>query len=290
MSETDEDRPEGGSGGEAAEGGGNARERREARRFADMMRQNQEARREVELLRSRLAEAEEAGFKARAAGIDREIAEAEREALRTFSDGDPEGHVKAVRSLAETAARKVTEGNRAPVAKSNSAPAGVQYTKTTKAWIDANPWFRTDPDATATAMAADRVATQTKGLVADTPEYWAFISDAVNSVHEGLVQEPEGFRRPSKKDGGDGQAGADHAAGSSAPDPAAAAAAGRPSAAGGAAPVSRGAPASRPGGDLRLTAEQLDAAKVAGVTPQEYLAYLNDGLKSGAFIPAVGRR
>lgn len=290
MSGTQQEQAEAGTGdGGGAAGGGNARERRERQRFAELMRQNREAQRDIALLRSRLDEAEEAGFKSRAASIDREIEAAEAAVLRTFSDGDPEGHVKAVRQVADLSARKAVEGIRPGVAKPASTAPAPQYTKRTQEWLDANPWYGSDPDATAAAKAADRAA-QTKGLVADTPEYWRFVRDQVNAAYPGTVVEPDGF--PKDPAGGNGEGGgADHAA-ADRQDPPAATAAARPNGGGGGggAPVSRGSMTSRPGGDLRLSPEQLEAAKVAGVTPQQYLASLQDGVKSGAFVPAAGRR
>lgn len=288
MGEEDGHLPEGGGGSAApdgvaghlaADGGeaaaaGNARERREQRRYGEVAREAAALRERVRALEARLAEAEEAGNRNRVAALERDLEAAQADARRAFADGDPEGHVKAVRQVAEIAASKVVAT--APVARAApSQPQAPRFTPTTQAWMDANPWFNVDEAATRTARAAHGQAVAA-GMVADTPEYWSFIKTKVERVHPGLVREPEGFGTGDPPDGGGDGDGA-----ASSP------AVRQPS---GAAPVTRPqAGSSRPGGELRLTAEQVEAAKIAGVSPQQYAAALRAGQKTGAFVPAVRR-
>lgn len=280
--------PEGARAGDPT--AGNARERREAARYGELARRNDEMARELAQLRSRLAEAEEAGNKARVSSIEREIEAASTTARQAFADGDPEAHVKAVRDVADLSARKALAEARPVSAPVAAAPAAPVYTTQTQAWLDENPWFHSNQDARKEALKAHGAA-KASGLVEDTPAYWSFVQERVNRTFPGLAKEPEGFSSPAARAaaGDKGEGGAGGAAGA---DPATAAGAGaaRPAAAhSGAAPVSRGSPTTKPGGAISLTAEQLEAAKVSGVTPQQYMAALAAGQQSGAFVPAARR-
>jgi hypothetical protein len=269
--------PDGAAERDGLPAGGNARERREERRFAEMARRAREAEERAARLESRLAEAAEAGRAASVAALERDLAVAQDEAKRAFTDGDPERHVAATMKVAEVIAAKRIAASPAPAGSSASpgAPSQPRYTPTTQRWLDANPWFGSDAAKTADARAAHGAAVAAN-MVPDTPEYWAFIQTTVNRKHRGLMKSPDGDGEGGEAD--DEQEAGDAAAAAPAPP------ARQPS---GAAPVNRSSGASgRPGSELRLTAEQVEAAKVAGVTPQAYAAALRDGIKTGAYRPA----
>lgn len=274
--------------GQGDPGEGNARERREQRRYGEMARRAAEAEERVRSLTARLAEAEEAGSRSRMAALERDLDAATAQAARSFADGDPEAHVKALRSVAEIAASRAVAAQPAarPAAAAEGQATQPRFTPTTQAWMDENPWFGSDDAATKLARKAHGSAVAA-GMAPDSPEYWSFIRDKVNAVRPGLVREPDGFADPaparkaredeSGDDGGEGDGAS------------AAAAPARPPA-GGAAPVTRPpANTSRPGGEFRLSADQVEAAKIAGVTPQAYAAALRAGQKSGQFVPAARR-
>jgi hypothetical protein len=292
MSEHMEERPAGGSGGGEPATGGNSRERREERRFGEQVRLNREQARTIGLLESRLREAEEAGFKSRGAAIAAEIEREEEAARRAFADGDPEQTIKSTRRVArleaEAVAAEVMHRNGAP-ASGASAKAPPAFTTQTQEWLDENPWFFTDPVKGAAARAADGEAKANR-LAPDTPGYWAFIRTRVNSQFPGTVREPEGWPGAGSEQtvGAGADGGEAAAAQGQTQDAGAAAAAGRQAAASGAAPVSR-ATGSKPGGELRLTAEEVEMAKVAGVTPEQYLVQKVAMVKSGELGSPVRR-
>ena len=297
MNESEAEAPDGAAGaapegarpeGEAARAAGNARERREAARYSELARRSDEQAREIALLRSRLAEAEEAGNRARVQSLEREIDAVSGAARQAFADGDPEAHVKAVRDVAELSARKAL-AEAAPRQPAAAAPApGPVYTETTQAWLDANPWFQKEPGPTKVALGAHGAAVAAN-LVVDTPQYWAFVTERVNRAFPGKVVEPDGSDPTGVSPASPGApaAGADDGAGAETVAGSAAGAAAHS----GAAPPSRGAASTaRPGAGPRLTPEQTEAAKIAGVTPQQYLAALVNGQKSGQFVPAARRQ
>lgn len=210
-----------------------------------------EARRRATELERRLAEANEAGNRLVARNIAGEIASAQAELRDAIVGNDADAVVKAQSRVSEliSASAQLRQAQRdAPAPQQQAAPS---YTPSTSAWMAANPWFGSDAGLTGLAKAVHAQA-ERQGIKVDTPEYWKFIEKGVEAVAPGTVRRV-GAAAAADADEDD--------------DPPAPAA--RP---GAGAPVSRSsarAPTSR-APDLRLTPAEADAAKVSGMSAQEF--------------------
>jgi len=141
----------------------------------------------------------------------------------------------------------------ARVPEAPSAPAAM--TSSMQAWSDQNEWFRSDESMTHAAMAFDRGA-RAKGLVPESPEYFAFID------HKMRASFAEYFEDDAP------QVENDEPVRQAAPVTSAAPRRNTP-----------GAPAS--GRVIRLTAEQRDIAKAMGLSDQQYAAAAATRSKDG---------
>ena len=149
---------------------------------------------------------------------------------------------------------------RAPAAPAPAQrPAPQQYTDTTREWLDANPWYGSDPELTAVAKAA-HAAAKRNGVEVDTPEYWRAIERAVAAVDPSAVADAAPAR-PAPR----------------APAPPARS-----------APVTRNAAHAPQGvpGEVRLTADEATAAAISGMTPQEYKSW-QSRLRAAGRLPAT---
>lgn len=257
--------------GEEGEGQARARpprpgklERQLARRDAEVQELRQREAffaQQAQQLARQLAEAQEAGNRIAADGLKTRIGAAEDMLQRAIDSGDTAAAVKANRALAELVATErmvMAEAQRRPAQPQREVPQqqpAPSYTPTTAAWLEANSWYGRDAELTGVAKAA-HAATRRQGIAPDTPEYWAAIERAVEAVAPGTVAGAE-----------DGEAA-----------PAPAAQARRPSgqfAPRAATPVTRSATRSpnAPRGEVQLTPEEADAAKVSGMSPQEYKSW-----------------
>lgn len=203
---------------------------------------------EIRHLRTSRLVVDEDMLKSRAADTERAL----RHAKET---GDLDAEMKAHREMValEVSADRVRIAKSAAEHEPASRQAAQQprASDATQAWIDQNSdWFKKDDAMTSAAVAFDKAATKS-GLAVDSPEYFAFIDKKMRaSFSEHFEDEDESEVE--------------------APEPARHA---RPAVA---APSRRvTAPATpRTSGNVRLSAEQMEAAKACGMTPQEYAANL----------------
>lgn len=116
----------------------------------------------------------------------------------------------------------------------------AKFTPATQAWIDAHPRFNTDQEYRAVAIHADGIA-RMRGIAADTPQYFKFVEDSLDK-HYGTQQTQQRYNTTTPSTS---------------------------------APVSRdngGNGGMRPN-QVRLTAEEREAAAMMGMTDTEYAKY-----------------
>lgn len=159
------------------------------KRLAVYSRQRNEARAELDRERQARIAAERAlaeHFKTSLASSDesleREFKAAQMRQQRAFQEGNGEEVSAASAELARIAAqqsevRRQAQGVRIP----EEHRPQPQVSSRTQEYIDANPWFETDPEARELAIVSDRQAKQ-RGLQADTPEYFDFVTKRVKAV------------------------------------------------------------------------------------------------------------
>lgn len=236
-----------------------------------------------------IAEQRAAIAKMRAEGFGAELARAEAEAAAAHESGDSTAIARANRRVAEvaasrtaasieaqSAAREHEEAKRAPP----QVPQEPQLSETTAAWLEANPWYGADPRMTRQAQLLDAEA-QEEGLRVDSPAYWRYIESQMEGRFPGKVKplyaQGGGARRGPvpEGDGDGGEAGNGAGAPARRADPALAARV-PSSAASGAVMASRGAgPGAPPAAStqaIRLSAEAREAARMLGLTDQQYAA------------------
>ena len=241
--------------------------RREDRRVQSLLKDRHSDRSRIAELEQRLALQERERAKGRLTDLDADMAATERAARDAFADGDADAAAKANRRLAELAAERKAaemqdaEAERASTASQNRGPAPEAAE-----WLERNAaWFNKDKKATALALAAHNEALQVEELTPNTPEYFAFIEEKVEGRFPGLVVRDEDEDEELED----------------APPPSR-----RPLSARGAAPVApnRTPPTGRPAGGSRhvkATAAEVEAAKVAGCSVQEYKAAQLERSRSG---------
>lgn len=129
------------------------------------------------------------------------------------------------------------------------------------AWVRAHPEYARDPEKTVAMIAAHNLARSIHKLENESPEYFAFVEKTLGI---GSTDAPPAARHPVQTS----------TPASSEPLSAAARPATQPSPA---AP-SRG---SRSTNTIRLTKDQIEAAKISGITPKEYAQNLIEEKKKG---------
>lgn len=256
------------NGNGEGEGGEQHRPRRPGkleRRLAAMERAADEARADAEYARQQaafyqrqLAEASEAGHRFAQDGVKSRLQLAEDGLRKAIAEGDADAVVKANSELARLAAMaaQMDAQPRQPREAAPNPPAAPSYTPTTRAWLESNPWYGRDPELTGIAKAA-HAAAKRQGIVVDTPEYWRFVEQGVERLVPGTIR----TRTPADADDGSDD---------EPPPP-------RPAA----RTTRTGSPPTRTNAttppntknEIRLSAEELDAAKVTGMTPQEYASW-----------------
>lgn len=245
---------------EAFEQGGSRRERaREERRVQSLLKDRHQDRSRIADLERRLAEADAARAKGRVTDLDADMAEAEKEARNAFADGDADAAAKANRRLAELAAERkaaeLEEQQVASAARTQKGPAPEAAE-----WIERNSeWFQKDQRKTKLALLAHDEAVNVEGFAPNSPEYFEFIEERVESKFPGTVTQRSAPADDTDLDDEDEAPPARQP---------------RPAASRGAAPVTR-APSgggARPGRTLAATPAQVEAAKIAGVPITEYMA------------------
>lgn len=223
------------------------RERDEARHYA------QQAEMAARAYAQQLAEAQEAGNRVAVDGMQQRIALAEDQLRQAIHAGDTDAVVKAQSTVSRmhAIAAQIANAPRPappPVAPQRAPDAPAEYTDTTRAWLDANPWYGRDRQLTQLAKAVHAQA-ERAGHAVDSPEYWDFVESGIEAVAPGTVAGPDGDRiavRPHT----------------------------RTPPARGTAPT-RTTAQTRPNAtsELRLTADEADAAKISGLTPQEFKSW-----------------
>lgn len=259
---------------EGFESGRSRRERRrEDKRISSLLADRHKDRAENAALRRQLAEFEAERAKGRVSAIDADLAAAEAEARDGFADGDAEKAAKANRKLAELAAeKKAAQLEEEQADRAAKSSGGNEPDPESKAWIERNSgWFNKDQKKTRLALLAHQEATEVEGLKPATPEYFEFIEGKVEDKFPGTVvrddddEEDEEEEPPARTERRPAQ---------------------------GAAPVTRGArpdASTRRGGrTIHATADQVEMAKVAGVTVQEYMASAAELKRTGQTVR--GRR
>jgi hypothetical protein len=230
-----------------------------------------EARRQAAHYQRALAEANEAGHKLMGQRLAGDIERAQGALQDAIVANDAEAIVKAQTAVSRlTAAEAQLRAQPAPRAP---APEPQEaFTPTTKAWMQANPWYGSDPGLTSLAKAVHAQA-ERRGIAVDTPEYWAFIERGVSATAPGVVKRPAGAKRPAPA--------AEQLEDEDEQDETPPARSARP---GAGAPVARGAPrapATSASAPTRLSPAEAEAARVCGLTPQEYRQEQAKLLKAG---------
>lgn len=252
-------------------------DRREESRFSRALRDRAILMQQNAELQARLAAVEAQRAKDRADGYGVELTRAEREVSEAVQAGDADAIARANRRVAELAAGRTAASLQAQEAAAvaqqaqarRSQPEAEGPSPTTAAWVDANGWYGRDARMTRQARALHLEAVEDEGLAPDTPAYWRFIEEGLETRFPGKVASLySGERRPASAPRGAAQAEGE---GETAADPAAAARV-PARAVSGAAPVSRTPSAAQPAGgqQLRLSADAVSMAKALGLTPQQY--------------------
>lgn len=240
-------------------------QRREDNRFRRVLRDRDLARQEVAALRRQLAEAQADSAKSRVSEIEAEIEAAETEQRDAMADGDADRAAKATRRVAVLATdRKVAEIEAANAERTaKAAPADPAVTE----WVQRNAsWFQSKDPAQAKkqklAVLAHEEARDVEGFAVGSPDYFRYIEERVEAKFPNTVIRGADDDEEDDDDEFDTQPPARVS----------------PTRAG-AAPVTRGASptsarpgAGRRGRTMEATPEQVEAAKVSGVTIQEYMA------------------
>jgi hypothetical protein len=218
------------------------------------------AEREVQIaqMRGELSQAGVVQNKLAEGQIEALLAQKRDELRKAVTDGDTDAQITATEEIAELKAHKIALASQpAPQAaapRAEPTPAPIQQ------WIDDHPWFqwnggqpnRMDPATDAVITAHERAVR--RGINPRDPRYLPFVEKIVSAEF------PELF-----DDGGQDTGHEDEPVRK--PPPKAAA----PQAQIRRAPVSPSPAAPQ---RIRMTAEQVEHAKIAGVTPQQYMAAL----------------
>jgi hypothetical protein len=198
---------------------------------------------------------------------------AKREAEEAYESGDGQRVVEANRKLAsaqhavdnveavkrrnEDQARRGTEGEGEggePVTRQQPAEQQRRYSERSQEWVDANPWFERDQAARAVAIGIHQKLV-TAGFEPDSDDYFDELDRRVQAALPEHFEDdaPRGQRRAADRED----------------DPPVS----QPTRRAPVAPVSRAGaqPTSRDGKrEVKLSAAQIEMAKVAGITPQQY--------------------
>jgi hypothetical protein len=183
-----------------------------------------------------------------------ELASAQAALKAARFDGDAEAEAAALtRMTAAQINAHDAERTRAMVEarskQAREAPAAPQVSSAVQDWLDENPWFHADPAMNTSAMGFHADAVR-RGIKAESPEYFAHIDRKMRAAY------PEEFE--------DADTGDEGVTPATRP-------ASRPSAP--AAPRRNAATTQTPR-TVRLSPEQREAARIAGVSDQQYAAAL----------------
>jgi hypothetical protein len=250
-------------------GASNREERREERRVQSLLKDRHSDRSRIAELEARLAEKEARDAKGRVSLLDADMASAEAEARDAFADGDADKASRANRRMAELAAERKAAELEGAQAERNAANAKRPAVAAESAdWIERNSgWFKKDEKKTKLALIAHEEAVTVEGLQANSPEYFEFIEQRVEDKFPGTVA----------RDGGDELE--DEPEERPAP---------RQVSRGPAAVSRQSAPPATRGRTITATAAQVEAAKIAGVPIQDYMARRSVLARTGRL--EVGRR
>lgn len=236
------------------------------KRINDLTREKYSAQREAAQLRAeadnlrrQLQQANGAQVQLFAQGLDAQIDKAEQDLRAAVAEADVDGQVNAQKRIAELSAAKMVAATTPPPQMQPATPSGPP--REIAQWIDEHPWFRwnngqpdrSDP-ATDTVVSAHERALR-RGIRVGTPEYFEFVDGAVKREFPDLYT---GDDEDDQTEQAQPQRTQRQAARPTAP----------------AAQVRRAAPMQThtPTTRMRLTEAQVEAARIAGVTPQAYAA------------------
>lgn len=273
--------------------------RREEKRFNRLLRDratlaetlSERENRILELENRLAAQAADAG-KAKVEGLTGDLERTRDELRAAQAEGDSDKAADLALRLAELAAdRKALQYETEHAPPPRPQPQQPRVRPEVQDWMDRNSWFKpqankaSNTPATKLALIAHTEALEVEGLAVNTPEYFAYIEDRVDQRFPGTVErddvdEPEEqdveepprrvqqqqpqYRQPLRQ-----------------------------AATRGPAPVGRGnAPALRPqprsAALPKPTNEDIDHAKVSGVSLQDYLAAKAVRLRNGTLEPRRG--
>lgn len=223
-------------------------EQRRAREAAE--RERDEAARVAQVLieRDRQAQAQlrqyEGGFVNQAKGrVEAEILQAKQEFKAAFESGDADGMAEASDKMARLAPQHEQYSRYKPAPEPEyrapePAPAPRAYDpsgdQNLMEFMDANPWFRTDPDMTALAVGLHQQAAMHEPHTVGTKEYYNKIAEKVKSAFPPKGEAPRTRSAPPVS------------------------------------PVTRGGTSNPARKQVTLTASQVRLASRLGLTPKQY--------------------
>lgn len=222
-------------------------EQRRAREAAE--RERDEAARVAQLLieRDKQAQAQlrqyETGFVGQAKGrVEAEILQAKQEFKTAFEAGDADAMAEASDKMARLAPQHEQYSRykpapepeyKAPEPAPQQRPYDPSADQNLMEFMDANPWFRTDPDMTALAVGLHQQAAMNEPHTVGTKEYYAKIAEKVKTA---FPPKGEPARKPIAP----------------------------------VSPVTRGASSNPARKQVTLTASQVRLAARLGLTPKQY--------------------
>ena len=212
---------------------------------------------ENETLRRQLIETQKYRASAEAVATTGNVAQAERDLKQAKIDGDIDAEVTAQSKLSEAQARS-HEARQIKAQAEIAADAQVtSATPAMRAWLDDNRvWFETDASMKGAAMSFHTDAVR-RGIVPETAGYFAHIDKKMRGAY------PDYF----DDDADDGRE-------DEVTDPEPTTERKAPAVVAGAAPRRNGGPgaAQLSAGKIKISPSDLEGARIAGVTPQAYIA------------------
>jgi hypothetical protein len=175
----------------------------------DAERRAEELERRLTDLEGRLTETGTAAVTASGEAADARIAHAEAALQKAFEDGNASEMVKAQKDLALAVSAKVeVERTKAQQPKAddgrtdNRQPQQGRYSEESQEWIDANPWFESDPAMRQSAIGFHHHIIR-KGFRPDTPEYFTELDRRMHLAYPDFFDdEGEEEAPPAKKPAG----------------------------------------------------------------------------------------
>lgn len=176
------------------------------RRLSQVTRQRREAEARAQAATERAEQAERVALELRRnhlttadSTLEREMKGAQSRASRAISEGDADAAAEATAEMARFAAQReqVRRDVETTPRQLQPSQAPRRFTEKTQAFLDDRPWALTDPAANR-SLATVHEAAQARGLVADTPEYFAFADRTLRTLFPERYEDEEDEPEPDR--------------------------------------------------------------------------------------------